>query len=177
MAAARCICDMRRVTCRSAESPLAGSAGGVDALSEPAASGIGRRPIGRARVLVRKPHTQRRHWLIRAITVGTVRVERRHNMQPSTALTQEVVATRTTALDCAVNARVGVRNRRDAKKPQDNHRSHRDDNRPHDRSTLVQADMHIELNRRTPQGRGLRRSASAPGRLPGRPTQPGQKPV
>ena len=34
------------------------------------------------------------------------------------------------------------------KKPQDNHRSHRDDNRPHNRSTLVQAD--IELNRRTP---------------------------
>jgi hypothetical protein len=38
------------------------------------------------------------------------------------------------------------------KKPQDNHRSHRDDNRPHNRSTLVQADMG-RRNRRM----GLRR--------------------
>ena len=36
--------------------------------------------------------------------------------------------------------------------------------------TLVQTDAPIELNRRTPEGRGLRRSASAPG---GRPNQPG----
>ena len=91
------------------------------AVSEPVPSRIGRRPIGRARVLVRKPHTQRRQWLIRAITVGTVRVERWHNMQPSTALTQEVIATRTTAFDCAINARVSVRNRRDAEKPRHNH--------------------------------------------------------
>ena len=136
-------------------------------------SRIGRRPIRRARVLVRKPHTQRRQRLIRAIAVGTVRVERRYNMQPSAAVAQEVVATRTTALDCAVNARVGMCNRREAKKPQDNHRSHRDDNRPHDRSTLVQADKHIELNRTNPQGRGLRRSASARGSLRGRRSQPG----
>jgi hypothetical protein len=54
-----------------------------------------------------------------------------------------------------------VHNRRDAEKPRDNHGSYRDDDRPHSRSTLVQADMHIELNRRTPQGRGPRRSASA----------------
>jgi hypothetical protein len=59
---------------------------------------VRRRPISRARVLVRKPHTKRRQWLIRAITVGTVGVERRHNMQPSAAPTQEVVATRTTAM-------------------------------------------------------------------------------
>jgi hypothetical protein len=91
------------------------------AVSEPVPSRIGRRPVRRAGVLVRKPHTQRRQWLIRAITVGTVRVECRHNMQPSAALAQEVVAARTTAFDCAINACVGVRNRRDAKKPRDDH--------------------------------------------------------
>ena len=56
-------------------------------------------------------------WLIRAITVATVRIERRHNMQPSAALAQEVVATRTTELDRAIYARVGVRNRRDGGTP------------------------------------------------------------
>src|SRR6478672_7565180 len=50
-----------------------------------------------------------------------------------------------------------------AKKPRDNHGSHRDDDRSHNRLTLAQAEVRIELNRRTPQGRGLRRSASAPG--------------
>jgi hypothetical protein len=55
------------------------------AVSEPVPSRIGRRSIRRARVLVRKPHTQRRQRLIRAIAVGTVRVERRYNMQPSAA--------------------------------------------------------------------------------------------
>ena len=48
-----------------------------------------------------------------SITVG---IERRHNMQPSAALAQEVVATRTTGLDRAIYARVGVRNRRDAQR-------------------------------------------------------------
>jgi hypothetical protein len=56
-----------------------------------------------------KPHAQRRPRLIRAIAVGTVRVEHRYNMQPSAAVAQEVVATRTTAFDCAINARVGLR--------------------------------------------------------------------
>jgi hypothetical protein len=65
-----------------------------------------------------------------------------------------------------------VHNRRDAEKTRDNHGSHRDDDRPHNRLTLVRADVPIELNRRTPQGRGLRRSVSAPGRLRGRPSQP-----
>ena len=46
------------------------------AVSEPAPSRIGRRSIRRARVLVRKPDTQRRQRLIRAMAVGTVRVER-----------------------------------------------------------------------------------------------------
>ena len=55
------------------------------AVSEPVPSRIGRRCIRRARVLVRKPHTQRRQRLIRAIAVGTVRVERRYNMQSSAA--------------------------------------------------------------------------------------------
>jgi hypothetical protein len=49
--------------------------------SEPGASRIRRRPNGRACVRVRKPHTQRRQRLIRVITVGTVRVGGRHNMQ------------------------------------------------------------------------------------------------
>ena len=76
-------------------------------------------------------------------------------MQPPAILAQEYVATRTTTLDCAINACVGVRHRRDAEKPRDDHGGHRDYHRPHNRLTLVQADVPIELNRRTPQGRVL----------------------
>jgi hypothetical protein len=76
------------------------------------------------------------------------------------ALTQEVVAARTTALDCAINPRVCVRNRRQAEEPRDDHGSHRDDDRPHNRLTLVQADLPSEPNRlRT---RKERRNEDAP---------------
>ena len=43
-------------------------------------------------VLVREPHTQRRQRLIRPITVGTIGVEGRHNMEPRTALACVIVA-------------------------------------------------------------------------------------
>ena len=112
----------------------------------------GRSPISRAHVLVRKPHTRRWQRLIWA-------VERRQDVQPPAILAQEVVAIRTTTPDGAVNARVGVRHRRDAEKPRDDHGGHRDEDRPHNRLTLVQADLHSEPNRRTPRGQVLARSA------------------
>jgi hypothetical protein len=99
-----------------------------------------RRPISRAHVLVRKPHTRRWQRLIWA-------VERRQDVQPPAILAQEVVATRTTT-DGAVNARVGVRHRRDAEKPRGDHGGHRDEDRPHNRLTVVQADLPSE-----PRGR------------------------
>jgi hypothetical protein len=71
----------------------------------------GRRLIGRAHVLVRKPHTRRWQRLSWA-------VERRQDVQPPAILAQEVVLIRTTTPDGAVNARVGVRHRRDAEKPE-----------------------------------------------------------
>jgi hypothetical protein len=52
-----------------------------------------------------------------------------------------------------------VRHRRDAEKPRDDHGGHRDEDRPHNRLTLVQADLHSEPNRRTPRGQVLARSA------------------
>src|SRR6516165_9104817 len=51
---------------------------------------------GGCAVPIQTPHTQRWQRLARATTIGTVRVECRHDVQPRTALTQEVVATRTT---------------------------------------------------------------------------------
>jgi len=92
----------------------------------------GRRRISRAHVLIRKPHTRRWQRLIWA-------PERRQDVQPPAILAHEVVTTRTTTPDGAVNARVGVCHRRDAEKARDDHGGHRDDDRPHNRLTLVQA--------------------------------------
>jgi hypothetical protein len=52
-------------------------------------------------------------------------------VQPPAILAQEVVATRTTTPDGAINAR--VRHRRDAEKPRDDHGGHRDDDRAHNK--------------------------------------------
>ena len=94
--------------------------------------------------LSRKPHTRRWQRLIWA-------VERRQDVQPPAILAQEVVATRTTTPDGAVDARVGVRHpRRDAEKPRDDHGGHRDADRPHNRLTLVQADLPSEPNSAKP---------------------------
>ena len=62
-----------------------------------------------------------------------------HDVQPPAILAQEEVTTRTNALDCAINACVCVRHRRDAEIPRDDHGGHRDDDRPHNRLMLVQA--------------------------------------
>jgi hypothetical protein len=115
----------------------------------------GRRLISRAHVLVRKPHARRWQRLIWA-------VERRHDVQPPAILAQEVVATRTTTPDGAVNAPVGMRHRRDAEKPRDDHGGHRDDDRPHNRLTLVQVDLLGEPNRKTRAPPDVNTWAAAP---------------
>jgi hypothetical protein len=62
-------------------------------------------------------------------------------VQPAAILAQEDVATRTTTPDCAVKTRIGVRDRRDAEKPRNDHGGHREDDCPHNRLTLVQTDL------------------------------------
>jgi hypothetical protein len=59
-------------------------------------------------------------------------------MQPPAILAHEDIATWTTTHDGAVNARVGLRHR-EAEIPRDDHGGHRDDDRPHNTFTLVQA--------------------------------------
>ena len=55
-------------------------------------------------VLVREPHTQRRQRLIRPITVGTIGVEGRHDMEPRTALACVIVARTGAPFHCAIVA-------------------------------------------------------------------------